>query len=117
MSSAEETFRREFGGDIIRPDDEGYAAASGSVFAAGRPAYVVRPGSLADLRAAVRFAVRAGLAPAVRGGGHGFQGFATNDGGLVIDLGDLAEVEIVDERRHVVRIGGGATWGRVADAL
>jgi FAD/FMN-containing dehydrogenase len=117
MSSAEETFRREFGGDVIRPDDEGYAAASGSVFATGRPAYVVRPGSVRDVQAAVRFAVRAGLAPAVRGGGHGFQGFATNDGGLVIDLGGLAGVELVEERRHVVRIGGGATWGRVADAL
>jgi FAD/FMN-containing dehydrogenase len=117
MSSAEETFRREFGGDIIRPDDEGYAAASGSVFAAGRPAYVVRPDGEADVQAAVRFAVRAGLAPAVRGGGHGFQGFATNDGGLVIDLGNLADMQIVDGRRHVVRIGGGATWGGVADAL
>ena len=35
----------------------------------------------------------------------------------MIDLGDLADVAIVDEQRHTVRIGGGATWGQVADAL
>src|SRR5690606_8369689 len=41
----------------------------------------------------------------------------TNDGGLVLDLGRLAEIELIDSDRHLVRIGGGATWGAVADAL
>ena len=53
----------------------------------------------------------------VRGGGHGFPGFGTNDGGVVIDLSQLASVEIIDSERHLVRIGGGATWGQVAAAL
>jgi FAD/FMN-containing dehydrogenase len=53
----------------------------------------------------------------VRGGGHGFPGFGTNDGGVVIDLSKLADVEIIDKERHLVRIGGGATWGQVAAAL
>jgi FAD/FMN-containing dehydrogenase len=53
----------------------------------------------------------------VRGGGHGFAGFGTNDGGVVIDLSQLAGVEIIDSERHLVRIGGGATWGQVAAAL
>jgi hypothetical protein len=53
----------------------------------------------------------------VRGGGHGFPGFGTNDGGVVIDLSRLATVEIIDNERHLVRIGGGATWGQVAPAL
>ena len=53
----------------------------------------------------------------VRGGGHGFPGFATNDGGVVIDLSNLATVEIIDDDQHVVRIGGGANWGQVADGL
>jgi FAD/FMN-containing dehydrogenase len=53
----------------------------------------------------------------VRGGGHGFAGFGTNDDGVVIDLGNLANVEITDQERHLVRIGGGATWGQVAAAL
>ncbi len=117
MSSALEHLRREFGGDIIEPGDTGYATASGSIFAAGSPALVVRPGNVPDVQAAVRFAAGAGLALSVRGGGHGFQGFGTNDDGVVVDLRDLADVAVIDPQRHVVRIGGGATWGRVADAL
>ena len=52
------------------------------------------------MQAAVRFAAGTGLALSVRGGGHGFQGFATNDDGLVIDLGELADVAVVDEQRQ-----------------
>lgn len=35
----------------------------------------------------------------------------------MIDLSKLANVEIIDNERHLVRIGGGATWGQVAPAL
>jgi FAD/FMN-containing dehydrogenase len=84
---------------------------------AGSPAYVLRPGSVEDVQAAVRFAVDEGLAVAVRGGGHSFAGLGTNDGGIVVDLSALATVELVDKDRHLVRIGGGATWGQVATAL
>ena len=35
----------------------------------------------------------------------------------MIGLSDLADVEIIDKERHLVRIGGGATWGEVAAAL
>ncbi|MFI7612030.1 FAD-binding oxidoreductase [Nonomuraea terrae] len=117
MSSALETLRRDFGGDIIEPGAAEYEAAGRSVLASGSPAYVLRPKSVGDVRAGVRFAAGAGLPLSVRGGGHAFPGFGTNDGGIVIDLGGLANVEIVDGERHLVRIGGGATWGQVAAAL
>jgi FAD/FMN-containing dehydrogenase len=117
MSATLEDLRRDFGGDIIEPGDAEYVAAGRSVFAAGRPALVVRPAEVTDVQAAVRFAAGAGVELSVRGGGHGFQGFGTNDDGVVLDLRDLADVAVVDADRHVVRVGGGATWGRVADAL
>jgi hypothetical protein len=117
MSSAPEALRRDFGGDIIGPDGSEYDTARRSVLATGSPAWVLRPATVGDVQAAVRFAVSAGLALSVRGGGHSFAGFGTNDDGVVIDLRRLADVEVVDDERHVVRIGGGATWDQVATAL
>ena len=117
MSSALETLRRDFGGDIIEPGAAEYESASRARLASGSPACVLRPKSVGDVQAGVRFAARAGLVLSVRGGGHSFAGFGTNDGGVVIDLSQLANVEITDNERHLVRIGGGATWGQVAAAL
>lgn len=117
MSSALETLRRDFAGDIVEPGDAGYEAVGRSKLAAGSPAYVLRPESVDDVRAAVRFAAGSGDPLSVRGGGHSFAGFGTNDGGIVIDLSRLASVEVVDDERHLVRIGGGAHWGEVAEAL
>lgn len=117
MNSVLETLRRDFGGDIIEPGAAEYESASRSVLTTGSPAYVLRPKTVEDVRAAVGFAAGSGLAPAVRGGGHSFPGFGTNDGGVVIDLSELSDVEVVGGERHIVRIGGGATWGQVASAL
>ena len=117
MSSALETLRRDFGGGITEPGGAEYVSASRTLLAAGNPAHVLRPGSIEDVQAGVRFAASTGLLLSVRSGGHGFPGFGTNDGGVVIDLSQLANVEIIDSGRHLVRIGGGATWGQVAAAL
>jgi FAD/FMN-containing dehydrogenase len=117
MSTAREALRRDFDGDIIEPGHCDYETARRSVLVVGSPAWVLRPASVAGVQAGVRFAAAEGLTLSVRGGGHSFPGFGTNDGGIVIDLGALADVEVVDDQGHVVRIGGGATWGRVAEAL
>jgi len=127
MTSVLASFRRDFGGDIIEPGDAEYETARRSVISIGSPAYVLRPASVADVQAAVRFAADADLELSVRGGGHAFSGFGTNDGGVVIDLSRLADVEIVDAPindtpindtdHYIVRIGGGATWGKVAATL
>jgi len=117
MISALETLRRDFGGNIIEPGGAEYDSASRTVLTSGSPAQVLRPTSAGDVQAGVRFAASAGLLLSVRGGGHSYAGFGTNDGGVVIDLSRLADVEIIDKERHLVRIGGGATWGQVAIAL
>jgi FAD/FMN-containing dehydrogenase len=117
MSSALETLRRDFGGAIIEPGGAEYESASGTLLAPGNPAHVLRPGSVEDVQAGVRFAASTRLSLSVRSGGHGFPGFGTNDGGVVIDLSRLADVEVIDKERHLVRIGGGATWGQVAAVL
>jgi FAD/FMN-containing dehydrogenase len=75
-----------------------------------RPAGIVRPGSTAEVVAAVNFAREHGLEIAVRGGGHNAAGLAVVDGGLVIDLARMNQVA-VDAERRIARAGGGATWG------
>ncbi|TXL61415.1 FAD-binding oxidoreductase [Aeromicrobium terrae] len=106
-----------FGGDVIAPGSPEYDDATRTLFATGSPRYVLRPRSTGDVQAAVRLAAASGLALSVRGGGHSFPGFGTNDDGIVIDLRHLDDVEVVDAELHVVRVGGGATWGQVADTL
>jgi|1186.fasta_scaffold03450_2 FAD/FMN-containing dehydrogenase len=101
--------------EVLRPGDEGYDDAARVFFATGRPALVVRPQDADEVTAAVQHATRERLALSVRSGGHSGLGHGTNTGGMVIDLGHLDSVEVLDGRR--VRVGGGATWGRVAAAL
>jgi FAD/FMN-containing dehydrogenase len=117
MSSALDALHRDFRGDVVEPGHAAYDEASRVVLATGSPDLVLRPRTVEDVQAAVGYAAADGHSVAVRGGGHSFSGFGTADGGVVIDLGELADVELVDAERHVVRVGGGATWGRVADAL
>ncbi len=117
MSATLELLGRDFGGDIIDSTSDRYPAASRTVLITGSPAVILRPRTVPDVQAAVRFAARSGQPLSVRGGGHGFPGFGTNDGGVVIDLGELADVKVIDPGRRLVRIGGGATWGQVVDAL
>jgi FAD/FMN-containing dehydrogenase len=103
--------------DVIVAGDPGYAEASRTFTASGAPAMVVRPRNDDEVGRAVRLAGSEGLALSVRSGGHSMIGASTNFGGLVIDLAHLDAVELVDAERRLVRVGAGATWGRVAAAL
>lgn len=103
--------------DALRPGDDGYEAAARTFFATGRPAVVVRPREPDEVAAAIRHATAHRLPVSVRSGGHSPLGHSTNTGGMVIDLRCLDHIEILDTERRLVRVGGGATWGRVAEAL
>jgi len=103
--------------ESLRPGDDGYEAAARTIFATGHPAIVVRPRNPEGVAAALGDAAADGLAVSVRSGGHSPLGHGTNVGGMVIDLRYLDEVEVLDVERRIVRVGGGATWGQVSEAL
>ena len=103
--------------ETVRPGDDGYDAAARVFFATGEPAVMARPRNPDEVATALAHAVRHDLAVSVRSGGHSPLGHGTNTGGIVIDLAHLDDVEVLDAGRRLVRVGGGATWGRVAAAL
>ncbi len=73
-----------------------------------RPALIARCRGVADVIRSVRFAREHELLVAVRGGGHNVAGFATCDGGLVIDLSEMKAIRVEPEKRRA-RAEGGAT--------
>ncbi|WP_275002028.1 FAD-binding protein [Promicromonospora iranensis] len=70
-----------------------------------RPRAVLRPGSVNDVVAVVRFANEHGLTVAVRGQGHSTFGQAQADCGVVIDSRTLATIHSIAPDRAVVDAG------------
>lgn len=103
--------------DSLAPGDIGYDDAAQVFFANGEPALVLRPGTHGEVADAVLHARRNGLEIAIRSGGHGLLGHGTSYGGMMLDLRRLDSVEVLDAERRIVRVGGGATWGRVDEVL
>lgn len=107
-------FRSRMRGDVLVPGDAGYDEARrvwNGMFDR-RPAVIARCTGTADVVAAVNIGREAGLAIAVRGGGHSMSGQSVCDGGLMIDLSLMKGVR-VDPVKRTVRAGGGCVWGDV----
>jgi FAD/FMN-containing dehydrogenase len=103
-----------FEGQLIGPEDSAYEEAR-NVYNAmidRRPALIARCAGPADVAKAVDFARENDLLLAVRGGGHNGAGLGICDGGLVVDLSGLKEID-VDPGARTARVGGGCTWGEV----
>jgi FAD/FMN-containing dehydrogenase len=56
--------------------------------------------------AAVLFAREHDLEIAIKGGGHHAAGYASTDGGLLLDLSGLRAIEVNPEQRHAVAQAG-----------
>ncbi|MGO3828955.1 MAG: LLM class flavin-dependent oxidoreductase [Microbacterium gubbeenense] len=102
----------------VEPGDFEYRSVRSNYLRGGAPGLVLRPHTIAEVSDAVGFARNhADLPLGVRSGGHGISGRSTNDGGIVIDLRALADIEVLDEASRRVRIGPGARWTEVSRAL
>src|SRR3954447_22011638 len=98
-----EALHRAVRGTVHERGDAGFEAAH-SIFYRhldAVPDVAVTVTSPGDVAAAVTFAVEQGLEIAVRSGGHSGAGHGTVEGGLVIDLSGLADIDVDVERRTV----------------
>ncbi|MCC6983728.1 MAG: FAD-binding oxidoreductase [Bauldia sp.] len=105
-------------GTIFTPDHPGYEAAR-VVFYGNidkRPGAVVRVADAMDVAKVVNFARDKGLELAIRGGGHSVAGHSTTEGGVVIDLRALKNLEI-DAGNRTAWVDAGLTAAEVTSAL
>ncbi|BCY08395.1 LLM class flavin-dependent oxidoreductase [Actinoplanes sp. L3-i22] len=102
----------------VEPGDLDYPRVRSTYMRGGSPGLVLRPRTTAEVIDALAF-VRAhpDLPFGLRSAGHGVSGRSTNDGGIVVSLAAMNTIEILDESRRLIRVGPGARWMDVAQAL
>jgi FAD/FMN-containing dehydrogenase len=88
--------RALFNGRVIAPDDPRYENAR-TVFYGGfdrHPAAIVRVADAGDVSRLVSLARETGLELAIRSGGHSNAGHGTTEGGIVLDLSGMKDLQI-----------------------
>jgi hypothetical protein len=96
-------------GRMLLAEDDGYDEARLILNPSfdRRPALVVQPTGVADIRTAIDFAQgHGGLLLAVKCGGHSFSGQSTCDRGMVLDLSLFRDVRVDPEARRAWVTGG-----------
>ena len=119
-------FRAELQGELILPGSADYDVARQvhNTMYDRRPTFIVKAADAADVARTVVLAREAGMALAVRSGGHSLAGYGTVDDGIVLDLsrheGAPHRCRATNrvgaarpDRRRVHECGGGA-WPRDA---
>jgi FAD binding domain/Domain of unknown function (DUF4265) len=105
-------------GRVIRPDDEDWdtARTAWNLAVDQRPALVVEVADAFDVQAVVRWAGENGLRVAPQGTGHQAAPLGDLGDAVLLRTGRLSSVE-VDLDTRTVRVGSGALWADVAEAL
>src|SRR5215470_9999848 len=75
-----------------------------------RPGVIVRAASTQDVIDAVLLARETGLPLAIKGGGHGVNGHAVCDNGIMLDLSPLKEITVDPVARTAIAQAG-VNWG------
>src|SRR4051794_25547381 len=111
MTANVDELREALTGDVLVEGDREYdrARLCFNLLIVRRPAAIARCVDAGDVAATLAFAQSESLEIAVRGGGHNPAGHCSVEGGLVIDLSRMRNVEVDPDSRIAVS-GGGATW-------
>lgn len=95
-------------GRMLLPTSDGYETARHVLNPSidRRPALIVQPTGVEDVRRAVLFAGEHALLTAVKCGGHSFSGMSTCNGGLMVDLSGMRAVRVDAKARRAWASGG-----------
>lgn len=109
-----EEFKKQFGGDVILPDDPSYDEVRQiwNAMIDRKPGMIARCKTADDVVQSVNFARDNDLLISVRGGGHNIAGNAVCDDGLMIDLSLLNEVQVYPSAQKAI-VGPGCTLGDI----
>lgn len=88
--------RALFNGKVIAPDDPRYESARTIAYGGidRRPAAIIRAADAGDVSRLVSLAREYGFELAVRSGGHSSAGHCTTEGGIVLDLSTMKDLQI-----------------------
>ena len=95
------TLRKDFKGQVIAPGDPEYDQAR-TVFYGGidrHPAVIIKVANVEEVSHVVNLARESGLELAIRSGGHSVVGYSVTEGGIVLDLSNLRDLQIDVEQR------------------
>jgi len=112
------TLRKEFKDRVIAPGDPDYDAAR-TVFYGGvdkHPAVIIRVADTKDVVRVVNLARESGLELAIRSGGHSTAGHSVSEGGIVLDLSNMKDLQI-DPKSRTAWVETGLTAGEVTTAV
>ena len=96
-----EDIRSMFRGTVIAPEDDGYDAARFAFYGGidNYPAVIIRPLDAEEVVRVVALARETGMDLSIRGGGHSVVGHSISDGGIMLDLSDMRDLQINVEER------------------
>ncbi|TJZ74359.1 FAD-binding oxidoreductase [Rhodococcus oryzae] len=105
-------------GEVVRPGDPGYEAArvGWNRLYSRYPEAIVFCCDAHEVINAVEWAREEGIALRARSGRHSLEGWSSLDGGLVVDVSRMKDVEI-DETARTATVGTGLTQTEVVAAL
>ena len=109
--------RSDFSDRAIAPDDPDYDRAR-TVFYGGvdrRPAVIIKVADANDVVRVINLARESGLELAIRSGGHSVVGHSVSEGGIVLDLSNMKDLQI-DQESHTAWAETGLTAGEFTTA-
>jgi FAD/FMN-containing dehydrogenase len=96
-----EKIRSSFQGSVIAPGDGEYDQARATFYGGidRHPAVIIRPRNAQEVCNVVNLARETGMDLSIRSGGHSVAGHSISDGGIMLDLSDMRDLQIdVDGR-------------------